>query len=311
MTDSVFDVALEKRFTDSGEIALLDVTSADMLLIRNNETGVVMRIAFSTLASATMAALSGSDVISKLGSTDAVPEGATNLYFTNARASAAAPVQSVAGRTGTVTLSKSDVGLSNVDNTADSTKSVNYATSAGSAPASDVYSWAKASTKPSYSKTEVGLSNVENTALSTWGGSSNITTIGVSTIGAATTPGDVSLDTNLAFKSVTGGVFDLNKLLNASTFKKNSATYIDLTLTRQSGLLVVGVTDVNVANNTAGGVFFIKASDGSTSPYIVSLASNGWVSLTASVISNTVIRIQLGSGANGHFAGSFIGTTIA
>jgi len=47
-------------------------------------------------------------------------------------------VTSVAGRTGAVTLSKSDVGLYNVDNTADANKSVNYANSAGyaaSAPA--------------------------------------------------------------------------------------------------------------------------------------------------------------------------------
>lgn len=69
---------------------------------------------------------------------------------------------------------KADVGLGNVDNTADSVKSVKYATSAGSAssagsvawsnvsgrptsmPASDVYSWAKASSKPSYSASEVG-----------------------------------------------------------------------------------------------------------------------------------------------------------
>jgi hypothetical protein len=51
------------------------------------------------------------------GSTDAVPEGTTNLYFTSARASAAAPVQSVAGRTGAVTLSVSDVSgaLSSAD----------------------------------------------------------------------------------------------------------------------------------------------------------------------------------------------------
>jgi len=38
------------------------------------------------------------------GSTDAVPEGSTNLYFTNARASAAAPVQSVNGQTGAVSI---------------------------------------------------------------------------------------------------------------------------------------------------------------------------------------------------------------
>lgn len=90
---------------------------------------------------------------------------------------------------------KSDVGLGNVDNTADSEKSVKYAASAGgvawgnvtdkpstytpashthtksqitdfptSMPASDVYAWAKQSTKPSYSKAEIGLGNVDNTA---------------------------------------------------------------------------------------------------------------------------------------------------
>jgi hypothetical protein len=65
------------------------------------------------------------------GSTDAVPEGSINLYYTSARASAAAPVQSVAGRTGTVTLTKSDVGLANVDNTSDASKPVSTATQAG------------------------------------------------------------------------------------------------------------------------------------------------------------------------------------
>lgn len=69
--------------------------------------------------------------------------------------------------------SKAEVGLGNVDNTADSAKSVKYAASAGSAssassvpwtgvsgrpssmPASDVYAWAKASSKPSYSWSEI------------------------------------------------------------------------------------------------------------------------------------------------------------
>lgn len=46
-------------------------------------------------------------------------------------------VTSVAGRTGAVTLAKGDVGLGNVDNTADSIKSVNYASSAGNADTLD------------------------------------------------------------------------------------------------------------------------------------------------------------------------------
>jgi hypothetical protein len=56
-----------------------------------------------------------------------VTEGANNLYYTDARASAAAPVQSVAGQTGTVTLTKSDVGLGSVDNTSDASKPVSTA----------------------------------------------------------------------------------------------------------------------------------------------------------------------------------------
>jgi hypothetical protein len=67
------------------------------------------------------------------GSTDAVPEGSTNLYHTTGRAAAAAPVQSVAGRTGTVTIAKADVGLGNVDNTADAAKPVSTAQAAADA----------------------------------------------------------------------------------------------------------------------------------------------------------------------------------
>ena len=62
------------------------------------------------------------------GTTDAVPEGSVNLYFTDARAAAAAPVQSVAGKTGAVSLTKSDVGLANVDNTSDLNKPISTAT---------------------------------------------------------------------------------------------------------------------------------------------------------------------------------------
>jgi hypothetical protein len=47
--------------------------------------------------------------------------------FTTA-AAAAAPVQSVAGKTGTVTLAKADVGLGNVDNTSDTNKPISSAT---------------------------------------------------------------------------------------------------------------------------------------------------------------------------------------
>lgn len=74
-------------------------------------------------------------------------------------------------------VTKTDVGLGNVDNTADSAKSVKYATSAGSVdsvawsnvsgrpssmPASDVYSWAKQPSKPSYTASEVGAAPTDH-----------------------------------------------------------------------------------------------------------------------------------------------------
>lgn len=60
----------------------------------------------------------------------AAHEAAANphpTYTTEAEAAAAAPVQSVAGRTGAVTLAKADVGLGSVDNTADTAKPVSTA----------------------------------------------------------------------------------------------------------------------------------------------------------------------------------------
>lgn len=49
-------------------------------------------------------------------------------YTTPAEAAAAAPVQSVAGKTGAVSLAKADVGLANVDNTSDADKPISTAT---------------------------------------------------------------------------------------------------------------------------------------------------------------------------------------
>lgn len=60
--------------------------------------------------------------------TDGLPEGVVNRYFTEERASAAAPVQSVNTKTGNVVLNKSDIGLNNVNNTSDADKPISNAT---------------------------------------------------------------------------------------------------------------------------------------------------------------------------------------
>ncbi|AON96897.1 minor tail protein [Mycobacterium phage Tonenili] len=73
-------------------------------------------------------------------STDEVPEGATNKYYTDERAAAAAPVKTVATRTGHIVLTKDDVGLSNVDNTSDNAKPISSATASALALKADLVS---------------------------------------------------------------------------------------------------------------------------------------------------------------------------
>jgi len=86
------------------------------------------------------------EIAASPSSTDSVSEGSNNLYHTTARAAAAAPIQSVAGRTGAVTLAIADVN--NLQSALDGKQaSGSYAPSAHS-----------------HVPIEVGLGNVSNIA---------------------------------------------------------------------------------------------------------------------------------------------------
>ena len=58
------------------------------------------------------------EIVSSPGTTDSLAEGSVNKYFTNARAASAAPVQSVAGRTGNIVLGINDITNLNTQLTA-------------------------------------------------------------------------------------------------------------------------------------------------------------------------------------------------
>jgi hypothetical protein len=104
--------------------------------------------------------------------TDAVPEGTTNLYFSNARAqsalssqlSAKAPLASPAF-TGTPTgLTKAHVGLGSVDNTSDSAKPVSTAQQTALDAKAPLASPAFTGTPTGITKSHVGLGSVDNTS---------------------------------------------------------------------------------------------------------------------------------------------------
>lgn len=76
----------------------------------------------------------------------------------------ASPVTSVAGKTGDVTLNKSDVGLSNVDNTSDANKPISNATQTALNLKANLASPTFTGTVGGITKSMVGLSNVDDTS---------------------------------------------------------------------------------------------------------------------------------------------------
>ncbi|AZZ51423.1 hypothetical protein C1I64_04780 [Rathayibacter festucae DSM 15932] len=84
-------------------------------------------------------------------------------YVDAFQAGASAPVQSVAGKQGAVTLAKGDVGLGNVDNTSDASKPVSAATSSALALKAPLASPAFTGTPTGITKAHVGLGSVDNT----------------------------------------------------------------------------------------------------------------------------------------------------
>ena len=144
-------------------------------------------------------------------------------------------------------VTKTDVGLGNVDNTADSAKSVKYATNAGSAgsvawsnvsgrpssmPASDVYAWAKASSKPSYSWSEIS-------------GRPSIPSVGNGTV-------------TITQNGVTKGSFTLNQSGNATIALTDNNTVYSLPAATSSTL--GGVKVGSNITNSSGTISLTKAN---------------------------------------------------
>lgn len=184
--------------------------------------------------------------------------------------------------------------------------SVNYATTAGSAPASDVYAWAKASSKPSYTKAEVGLGNVENTALSTWPGTTNITTLGTitsgtwngSTIGVAYGgTGKTSLTSGYALIGNGTSAVSLRAITNntsatAVTASTNLITANTLYYHKgNSNITTVGTITSGTWNGTAIANSYLANS-------AITIAGNS-VSLGGSVTAATLLTSIMGSSALG------------
>jgi len=214
-------------------------------------------------------------------STHTGTQTASTISDFNTAAAAAAPVQSVAGRTGTITLAKADVGLGNVDNTSDANKPISTATQTAldgkaatshSHAISDVTglqtaldgkqaSGSYAAATHTHTPSEVGLGNVSNAAQVT-----SVTGTAPIVSSGGTTPA-ISVTVGTTANTVAAG--DDSRITGAiqSTLVDAKGDLIVATAADTVARLPVGATNghvLTVDSAEAGGMKWAAASGGSS-----------------------------------------------
>jgi hypothetical protein len=173
--------------------------------------------------------ISALDAIVSVDDADVLPIVDTSVATTKkvnvSQIKALAPVQSVAGKTGTVTLAKGDVGLSNVDNTADADKPVSSAT-------------------------QTALNAKQDTLVS----GTNIKTVNSQSLLGS---GDISISSSVAWGGITGTLSsqtDLQSELDGKedtiTGAATTITGTDLTASRALTSSATGKVEVSAVTST-------------------------------------------------------------
>jgi hypothetical protein len=190
--------------------------------------------------------------------------------------------------TGTVSgITKSMVGLGNVDNTADASKPISTATQTALDLKAPLESPTFTGTVSGITKSMVGLGNVENTVLSTWAGSTSLTTLGTVTSGTwqgtrLTVPFGGTGQTTLAANSVllgngTSGMLAVAPGTSGNVLSSNGTTWVSAAPGAASAGTLTGNTlasNVLTSSLTSVGTLTSLSSGSITSSGKVIVGSN-------------------------------------
>ncbi len=207
------------------------------------------------------------------------------------------------GGTNLTTYTLGDIVYSSASNTlsklaGNTTTTRNFLRQTGTGSVSAAPSW------DTVTKTDVGLSNVENTALSTWAGSTNITTLG--TISAGTWTGSViggtyggtginngSNTITLGGNLTTSGAFNTTLTVTADTnvTLPTSGTLITSSVTTLSSLVSIGTITTGIWHGSVIGEIYggTNQSTYSTGDILYASASNTLSKLAGVATGNSLI----------------------
>jgi hypothetical protein len=221
--------------------------------------------------------------------------GSAYIYITSGA------VDSVAGKTGVVTLTASDVGLGNVTNNAAvanlSGTNTGDQTLPTSLPASDVYAWAKAATKPTYTYTEVGAQPAGTYATGT-GSASGVNTGDQTNISGNAAGLSVTLAVNKGGTGLTsvgssGNVLTSNGTSWVSSAPSGGGSLLRQTVFTASGTWTKGAGTTKILAQGVGG------GGGGGAYFSSGAGAGGYANKFIDVAAISTVSVTIGSGGAG------------
>lgn len=215
---------------------------------------------------------------------DVTGSGSTSITTT------LATVGATKGGTGQTTYTLGDTLYSSASNTlaklsGNTTTTRKFLRQTGTGTVSAAPAW------DTVTKTDVGLSNVENTALSTWAGSSNITTVG--TLSALTVSGAT--------------------VINSLTYPSTDGTSGQVLTTNGAGTLSWATAGGSTAGGSTGDIQYNDGSGGFTASSYFSYGSSAYDKLAvySTATTDNVVGIFAASGQTGNLLTlrDYLGTT--
>lgn len=307
LTNKTFDTAATGNVLKINNVQILDVTGSGKVVLQSSPSlvtpsvdgsGVYFNGSVSGTTTLKASASAGSTVITLPAVTGTVVTTGDTGSITAAMLAGSIPNNKLTNSS--ITIGSTSVSLGSTSTTLSGLSSVTATTFIGSlngnadTVTNGVYTSGSYS-DPSWltlSKSKIGLSNVENTTLSTWAGTSNISTVG--TISSGTWSGSFGSVSGANLTNITAGnlvgTIPSSVLGNSSIYLGTTQIYLNRSSANQA---LTGISSITLPGSTSGTVV-VQPSAVSGSTTLILPATTGTLALVGD-IKDATLTLSVGS----------------